>query len=256
VIGGVFLKIIKYKKGSKGIYKVELEDGRILSLYEEVILKTELLLKKDIDDKTFNDIESLNLQYEVYYVALNSIKSRYKSIYDLKCFLKKKEYPDNLIDLAINKLSKQGYLNDRNFAKAYINNQMVTTYNGPLKIEKDLLDKKIDINIINEEITVFSLEEQTTKINKLIDKKIKSNHTRGGYILKQKICNDLKLLGYDNSLIVDIISTYPFENDVNLAKKEYDKLFKRLSKKYSGSELEYKIQEKLYQKGLKYEETD
>jgi regulatory protein len=225
VIGGVFLKIIKYKKGSKGIYKVELEDGRILSLYEEVILKTELLLKKDIDDKTFNDIESLNLEYEVYYVALNSIKSRYKSIYDLKCFLKKKEYPDDLIDLAI-------------------------------KIEKDLLDKKIDINIINEEITVFSLEEQTAKINKLIDKKIKSNHTRGGYILKQKICNDLKLLGYDNSLIVDIISTYPFENDVNLAKKEYDKLFKRLSKKYSGSELEYKIQEKLYQKGLKYEETD
>ena len=42
------MKIIKYKKGTKGLYKVELEDGRILSLYEDVILKFELLLKKEI----------------------------------------------------------------------------------------------------------------------------------------------------------------------------------------------------------------
>ena len=40
------MKIIKYKKGTKGLYKVELEDGRVLSLYEDVILKFELLLNK------------------------------------------------------------------------------------------------------------------------------------------------------------------------------------------------------------------
>ena len=30
------MKIIKYKKETKGLYKVELEDGRVLSLYEDV----------------------------------------------------------------------------------------------------------------------------------------------------------------------------------------------------------------------------
>ena len=39
-----------------------------------------------------------------------------------------------------------------------------------------------------------------------------------------------------------------------MVKKEYDKLYKKLSRKYSGNELEYKIKEKLYQKGLYYEE--
>lgn len=47
---------------------------------------------------------------------------------------------------------------------------------------------------------------------------------------------------------------YSFENDEFIAKKEYDKLFKRLSRKYSGSELKNKIREKLFQKGLQYEE--
>ena len=27
------MRIIKYKKGSKGLYKVELDDGRVLSLF-------------------------------------------------------------------------------------------------------------------------------------------------------------------------------------------------------------------------------
>ena len=45
------MKIIKYRKGAKGLYKVELDDSRVLSLYEEVILKFELLLKKEIDSK-------------------------------------------------------------------------------------------------------------------------------------------------------------------------------------------------------------
>ena len=31
------MKIIKYKKGTRGLYKVELDDGRCLALYEEVI---------------------------------------------------------------------------------------------------------------------------------------------------------------------------------------------------------------------------
>ena len=51
------MRIIKYKKGSKGLYKVELDDGRVLSLYEDVILKFDLLLKKEIMD---SDLDSIN----------------------------------------------------------------------------------------------------------------------------------------------------------------------------------------------------
>ena len=72
--------------------------------------------------------------------------------------------------------------------------------------------------------------------------------------LPKKITNDLVMLGYDIDLINRVISDYDFSNDKDMVKKEYDKLYKRLSRKYSGNELEYKIKEKLYQKGLYYEE--
>ena len=248
------MKIIKYKKGKNGLYKVELEDGRCLALYEEVILKFNLLLKKEIIVSEFSNIEEYNLECDVYYVALNSLKSRFKSVYDTKEFLLKKEYPLDLIDMAVDKLVSQGYLNDRSYAKGFINNKIVTSNMGPNKIKKELLDHKISLDIIDDELDVFEEEIQLEKINKVVGKLIRSNHTRGGFVLKKKITNDLVMLGYDIDLINKIICDYDFSNDSDMVKKEYDKLYKKLSRKYSGKELEYKIKEKLYQKGLYYEE--
>ena len=249
----IVLKILKYKKGTKGKYKVYLDNDTELVLYEDVILKYNLLLTKELDNKTMIEVDKYNQECDVYYTALNSINNRFKSVYELKQSLLRKEYPSDLIDKAINKLLEQGYLNDRMFARSYINNQIITTNKGPYKISKELTDKKIDSEIIKEEIGLFTEEEQLEKIKKLINKGIKTNNSRGGIVLKQKIYNDLKLAGYDTLLINSVISDYSFENDNNLAKKEYEKLYRKYSRKYSGYELENIIKEKLYQKGLKYE---
>ncbi|MBR3145909.1 MAG: RecX family transcriptional regulator [Bacilli bacterium] len=248
------MKVIKYKKLANSRYKVYLDDSHELLLYEDVILKYNLLIRKDIDEKLIIEMDKYNQEIDVYYVALNSIKNRFRSVYELRGILIKKEYPIDLIDKAISKLLEQGYLNDRSYCKSFINNQMITTNNGPYKIIRELNEKKVDSNIIDEEILVFDEEEQSVRIKKLIDKGIKSNHSRGGIVLKQKIYNDLKNLGYDISLINSVISSYEFENDSNIAKKEYDKLYKKYSRKYSGDELKYKIREKMYLKGLVYEE--
>ena len=248
------MKVIKYKKLANSRYKVYLDDSHELLLYEDVILKYNLLIRKDIDEKLIIEMDKYNQEIDVYYVALNSIKNRFRSVYELRGILIKKEYPIDLIDKAISKLLEQGYLNDRSYCKSFINNQMITTNNGPYKIIRELNEKKVDSNIIDEEILVFDEEEQSVRIKKLIDKGIKSNHSRGGIVLKQKIYNDLKNLGYDISIINSVISSYEFENDSNIAKREYDKLYKKYSRKYSGDELKYKIREKMYLKGLVYEE--
>ena len=247
------MNIIKYKKVSNGKYKVELDDGTSLSLYEDVILKYQLLISRKIDDSIIDDINYDNMKYDVYYVALSSIKSHMKSISDLRESLLKKEYPDNFIDEAIDKLINQGYLNDEIFVKSFINNQMVTTSNGPYKIKRELLNRNIDSNIIDDNLEIFTDEEQLIRIEKIINKKLKTNSSRGGYILRTKLFNDLINLGYDSNLINRVLNNISFENDKILAAKEYEKLKKKYSRKYSGDELERVIKEKLYLKGLIYE---
>lgn len=248
------MKILKYKKKRNGQYELQLDSGKELSLYEEVILKFELLLKKNIDEGDLEQILLSNQEYDVYYVALKSLKSRFKSVKELRISLLKKEYPQEYVEKAIQKLLSQGYLDDRSFAKAYINQQMITTSKGPRKIEKELLDKGVSSDIIFSEISVFTKEEQLPKIEKVASRLLKSNRSRGGAVLKRKIVHDLQILGYDISNIEEVLFKMDFSDTKDISKREAEKLYRRLSKKYSGKELEYKIKEKLYQKGLYYED--
>ena len=247
------MKILKKKKKKNGQYELQLESSEVLSLYEEVILNFELLLKKSIDDKEKEQILLLNQEYDVYYMALKSLKSRFKSTKDLRDSLTKKEYPLEYIDKAIDKLTRQGYLDDRSFAKAYINQQMITTSKGPKKLAQELLSKGVSLDIIDDELVVFTKDMQVEKINKVATRLIKSNRSRGGVVLKKKIMMDLQNLGYSSSTVSSVVATLDFGDVSEIQKREYDKLYRRLSRKYSGKELEYKIKEKLYQKGLYYE---
>lgn len=247
------MKILKYKKLSSGRYKLELEGSQAVELYEETILKFELLLKKKIDNLKMIEILEYDKEWDVYYVGLKALKSRFKSTQELRDYLIKKEYSYDLVDIVIEKLLKQGYLNDELFAKSYINNQMITSSRGPIKISNELFSKGIDQSIVSKKILVFTDELQIEKINKIIRISLKSNRSRGGSVLKNKIINDLIVSGYDLSIINKVISDYEFDSNEEIAKKEYEKLYRKYSRKYSGRELEYKIKEKLYQKGLKYE---
>lgn len=248
------MKILKYKKMTNGRYKLEFDNLQELQLYEETILKYELLLKKEIDPSLLMEIHEYDKEWDIYYVALKALKTRFRSVKDLREFLIHKEYPMNLVDKIIHILLEQGYLNDVSFARGYINNQILTSSKGPFRITKDLSSKGINQEIISNEISIFSEEIQVEKIRKIVSVALKSNRTRGGVVLKNKIINDLITFGYDLAIINKVICDYEFDNNSDIAKREYEKLYRKYSRKYSGRDLEYRIKEKLYQKGLSYED--
>lgn len=248
------MDIVRYKKTGKNKYKITLSNNVELTIYEDVILKYELLLKKKINDKDLNKIKELNSYYEAYYFAVNSLNSKFKSISDMKKILKDKEYSDTIIEDVTNKLIEQGYLNDNSYARSFINNQIITTNRGPYKIISELNKHNIKSSIVNEEIDVFTEDIQIEKMDKVINKSLKSNKTRGGVVLKKKIINDLINLGYSIDIIDKVINKYKFNTDKDIVQKEYEKIYKRLSRKYEGDELKYKVKEQLYRRGLYYED--
>ena len=150
------MKVIKYTKSKNNTYKILLDNDKELIYYEDVILQTNLLQKRKITEEDIQEMNKINLEYDVYYVALKSLKTRFKSIYEMKLFLLKKEYPEELITKAIDKLIKQGYLNDKMYAKSYLNEQLLTTSNGPYIIKRLLEEKKISEEIIKEVLEQFS----------------------------------------------------------------------------------------------------
>ena len=244
------MKIDKIKKIGKK-YKIILDDGTEIKTFDDVIINYNLLYHKNIDDALLNKIIKDNYYYEVYNKVLNLISKKIRSEKEINEFLDKYEVDKNKI---IAKLKSINLINDKLFAKAYISDKINLSNEGIDKIKNDLLKHNIDLNIIEEELAKVDDELIDKKIIKLINKKVK-NSKYTGYKLKYKIVNELINLGYDKYKIIEIYDSLDIKSD-NLINKEYDKLYKQLNKKYSGKELEYKINTKLYNKGYTKEEID
>ena len=248
------MKIGKYTKLKDNRYSVKIDDITI-KLYDDVIVKYELLRIKDIDDKLFKEITEYNDKLEAYYKSLKYITRKLRTEKEIYKYLEK-DYDKKIILETIDKLKKMGYLNKEIYLKCYISDQINMHLVGPNKIKKDLVNLGYNEGEVEPLIEEIDDDVWFSKINKLVTKKINSNRNLGNNKLKEKIAYDLSNLGFYKWMIEDVIHGSEFKDNSNILEKEYNKLFNKLSKKYDGSELVYQIKNKLFQKGFNFSEVE
>lgn len=204
------MKIIKYEKKGNNTYKIYLENDKSINVYEDVILKHNLLYKKEIDLSLLEKIDNDNSKEDIYNKCVKYISVRIRSTYEIKEYLKRKQIEDSLIEITIDKLQKNNLLNDETFAKAFINDKMNFTTMGPYRIEQELKKHKIDSNIIYKYLSNIDDNMINNKINKQITKLMKSSRKKQN--LRNKIYTNLLTLGYSNEMILRNINNYDFSN--------------------------------------------
>lgn len=247
------MKIEKYKKLRDNRYELIFDNDEKINLYDDVIVKYNLLSYNDIDEKLMIEIKKYNASKEAYYKALKYISRKIRAEKEIKKYLTKLEYDSNIITNTIKELKHQGYLNKDVFINAYVNDAINLSKKGPNKILKELIDLDFNDEDIYKYLDKIEDDIWLDRIEKLINKKVTSNRNKGARILKEKILTDLIILGYKKESIVSILDTVNLKNP-DILKKEYYKIKTKLEKKYKEKELEYHIKNKLYQKGFDTEE--
>lgn len=245
------MKILKYEKKKNGMYQVFFDNGNNVDINEELILKNQLLIKKELDEKELDLILQENEKYIAYNVALKYISIKMRSKKEIREYLTKKNISKIYIDEVILMLEKEKYLDDLRYADAYVSDKIHLSNDGPNKIKMKLKEHEINDEDIFSALEKFSLEIQKEKINKIIEKQINSNRNKSSFMLKNKIIGYLTNLGYGKEVIISSLNNINMKNDKELYKKEYEKVYKKLSKKFSGDELVYKVKQKMYSLGFK-----
>lgn len=204
------MKIEKYKKLSDGKYRIILDNGTITDVYEDVIVKNNLLYKKEIDCDLLNKIEQDNEYQDAYNMALKYIMVRLRSVNEIEKYLKKKNIKTEIIEDTIIRLKKNNFLNDEIFTKAFIQDKLNFTTMGKYKLINELKILKVDENIISNYIEEIEDDIWYERIDKLINKYLKSKKKYSGNILKNKIYIYLVNLGYDKNLVINSLNNYDF----------------------------------------------
>lgn len=241
------MKILKYKKDRNNTYKVYFDEDLIINLYDDVIIKYNLLTLKNISKELFDEIVKYNSFLDGYYNSIKYINKKMRTEKEIRRYLKKNEICDKDIDEIVCLLYKSGYINKDVYMKAYINDKYNLSNVGPLKVKKELVElgyNEIDI------IDYLNGLDWNSRISCIVDKKIKLNHKLSNNALKTKIMNDLVKLGYSKESVLDYLNFVSFKGDNDILIKELNRVKKKYSFKYSGNELEYKVISYLYKKGF------
>ncbi len=241
------IKKISKKKGS--LYEIILDTDEKLNLYDDVILKYNLLLKKEIDEKEIKEIIKFNSYLESYYKALKYINAKLRTEKEIE--KKLKDYEKDAIKYTIERLKKEGLLNKNLYIKAYINDEVNLKMTGPYKILYNLKKLGFDDISINNYLMTIEDDIWFNKLRKYIQKKINNNKNLSAKMFKLKLTNDLKNKGFYLEQINEVLNEFSFQDDLEIYEKEYQKIKNKLSKKYNGEELDYQVKIKMFQKGFK-----
>lgn len=244
------MKIEKFTKLKNGMYKLHLENDTDILAHEELILKKNLLLTKDITDDDISNIDKLNNNYNAYDLAIKYISRKYRSCYEVYDYLINKEIDKEVVIDVINKLKQQKYLDDLVYAKAFVNDRIKFSNNGPYKIKRELEESRVDDSIIDEALSIFDSSLEKEKLTKLVPKYVNTIRNKSYTMMKMKVNDYFSNLGYNKSLVGDILEKIDYD-DSSSREKEYNKLYNKLSRKYSGSELELKVKQAMYKNGYK-----
>lgn len=201
------MKILKYKK-NRETYRVFLSTGEVVDLYDEVIIKYNLLYKKELTEECLNEIKNFNDYVMAYNMALKNLSVRIRAESEVRSYLSRKKYSSDVINYVIDRLVSNGLINDANFTKAFIHDKLCFTSLGEYRIKDELNKLKIDSETVNLFLEEISDDVWNERIDTLIKKYLakKTKYTKD--VLKNKAYVYLVNLGYSKYLVINKLNEY------------------------------------------------
>lgn len=236
------IEILNIKQVNKNIYKIIFSNNEEIDIYDEVIIKFNLIVGNLVQEKFVKEIKKYNEVIVIFFKYRNKLLRRIESTYSISNKLKKEKLSNEDTEEIIIKLKKINLLNDDLFLENYIINTINLSLDGPNKIIKNLLEHGINEEKIIKKLDKYDELFWKSRIKKIIIKRNKSNHKDSFKIYSYKLKNYIYNLGYDYSY--EII--YNEEKELEIIKNEYTKLI--IKKKNSN------IDEILIKKGFRYED--
>lgn len=159
---------IEVQKKDKNRVNLYVDDEFYCGLTMDTLVKHSLKVGDNIDERQFSEIVLESERIFVFNKCLDYIGSAYKTAKQVRDYLKRKGYDDNIIKDTLAKLKEYRVLDDENYAHMYTNTYK-TKY-GNAMLRKKLLEKGVSKNIIDDCLAENDADEEV--VQKLALKKL------------------------------------------------------------------------------------
>lgn len=242
-----------------GRYNIFLDGKYAFSAGEKTVAEFVLLKGKDLDNTQVEQIRQFDADAKASDLAAHFLSYEPRTIFEVLQYLKKHEISDEAASSAVNQLNELGYLDDRQYTKLFIKNDLRVGTDGPKSLLRKLTQKGVDPEIGQTELDQVA-DEDWLEVGQRV---IKSMTHQAGKIaqreLKRKMKTKLLMHGFDGGISGEIIASLDLEEDEDLQlealRKQGIKAYKRF-RRYDESERKFKIKKYLFSHGFSSSEID
>lgn len=192
---------IKAQVKHEGRYSIFVDGRYSFSLSENELLNIGIQIGQDFDEKGLEDLKNKAVEDKAMMRAYDLLARRPRSTWELKDYLKRKDYPSELIDKILNVLSEREYLDDEKFAKAWVENRRLLKKTSQRRLRLELQQKHISPDII-----ARVLEKDETNEKQVIREVVAKKSTQSRYKDKEKLIAYLLRQGFNYGDIKDVLS--------------------------------------------------
>lgn len=252
----IITKITVQKKNTER-YNIFLDHGKgeeyAFSVDEDVLIKFNLKKGLELDDFALMEINYHDDIRKAYNLAIHFLSRKMRSEQEVRKYLAEKEVEAPVIQEVIYKLDEYQFLNDEEYALAFVRTQMNTTDKGIEVIRRELKEKGIAPALMEQALKEYPFERQVEKATELWTKVLKKGSHESERMAKQKAEQHLIRKGYPFEVITVAAEAHDELKDVdeemNALRFQGEKAHRKYAQ-YDGYEYEQKMKQALYRKGF------
>lgn len=238
-------------------YNIEVDGEYAFSVDEAVLMEFNLRKGSRIAKAEVEEIQIRDGVQKGLNAAINYLSIRMRSEKEVLDYLKRKEVELDAAAEILKRLRSMNYLDDEQFASAFVKTQIQTTDKGPYLIWRELKEKGINEEIGSKAMEQFTEEEQIEKAARLYEKQLKKYKRDSAFLQKKKAEEQVITKGYSSSILKQAAVTAPpdEEQEVEALMHQAKKAHRRYQS-YEPSEYRQKMKMALYRKGFDFSAID
>lgn len=145
---------LEIQKNNKDRVNLYLDEKYYSGISLELVIREHLKVGLDIDEEHLENLILEDEKGKALAKAIKYIGTNLKTAKQLRDYLSKKDYNRNTINYVLDKLMEYNYLDDENYARAYV--LTYSTKYGKLKLKSQLKSKGVSDEIIDKYLDTAS----------------------------------------------------------------------------------------------------
>lgn len=196
---------IEVQKMNKERVNLFLDEEYAFSLSMELVYKEGLKKNQEVDSKRLEFLAEEESIIRCKNSALKTIERNFKTEKEVIEKLREKGYGDKAINKSIQFLKEYNFINDMNYAKAYINDKLNSF--GSQKIKYTLIQKGISKEILEEALADLNKDNERKTAFNLAKKKLDIIRKRenDSYKISGKLYRYLTSKGYGYDIVNEVV---------------------------------------------------